>query len=165
MNRPFSIARAIVDDFESKHFEIVEGELDRHCEAIRRNDGRWVSIKPKTLSFNTCLTDLDGKEIFTGDTVCKWRDPANTTVEVVYLPPEGAFYIKREEMGVHYSNRYPDPTETRIDRTDIIYQRLTQRVADCYAIVAHTQDDAIPPIDEYDELFDPPPSTVEGSDA
>ncbi|MBR1580085.1 MAG: hypothetical protein IJ668_06270 [Selenomonadaceae bacterium] len=164
MNRPFTIARAIVDDFKSKHFEIVEGELDSPYDAISPNNGRWVSIKPDTLSFNTCLTDLNGKEIFTGDTLRKYNEPY-TTVEVVYLPPEGAFYIKREETGVHYSNRYPDPTETRIDRADIIFQRLTQRVADCYVIVAHKQDSEVPPIDEHDELFDPPPPTVEGSDA
>ena len=160
--RPFTIARAITRFGEE---QLVEGGLDPNGEVLRdhANADRWVSIKPDTLTFNTCLTDLDGKEIFTGDTLCKYNEPY-TPVEVVYLPSEGAFYIKREEMGVHYSNRYPDPTETRIDRTDIIYQRLTQRVADCYAIVAHKQDDAIPPIDEYDELFDPPPPTVEGSD-
>ena len=161
--RPFSIARAIVDTFEDDNGKIVEGELDHRYDAICRNIGGWVSIKPATLTFNTGMTDLDGEEIFTGDTLRKYNEPY-ITVEVEYLVEEGAFFIKHTESGVHYSNRYPDPTETRIDRTDIIYQRLTQRVADCYRIVAHMQDKEVPPIDEHDELFDPPPPTVEGSD-
>ena len=158
MNRPFSIARGTY----LYGTELMEGEPSMSV----NGKYAWIDgqlVDQESLTFNTCLTDLNGKEIFTGDTLRKYNEPY-TTVEVVYLPPEGAFYIKREEMGVHYSNRYPDPTETRIDRTDIIYQRLTQRVADCYVIVAHMQDDAIPPIDEYDELFDPPPTTVEGAD-
>lgn len=159
--RPFTIARALVSDFESKTFGIVEGLLDHRYDAICGNDVGWVGIKPDTLTFNTCMTDLDGKEIFTGDTLRKYNEPY-ITVEVAYLVEEGAFFIMHTEIGVHYSNRYPDPTETRIDRTDVIYQRLTQRVADCYRIVAHLQDKKVPPIDEHDELFDPP--TVEGSD-
>ena len=159
MNRPFSIARGTY----LYGTELMEGEPSMSV------NGKYVWIDcqladQESLTFNTCLTDHNGKEIFTGDTLRKYNEP-HITVEVVYLPVEGAFYLKREETGVHYSNRYPDPTETRIDRTDIIYQRLTQRVADCYVIVAYMQDDAIPPIDEHDELFDPPPPTVEGSDA
>ena len=163
MSRPFSIARAIVDTFEDDNGKIVEGLLDTNGEVINRYAGMWTHIKPKTLSFNTGMTDLDGKEIFTGDTLRKYSEP-HITVEAAYLVEEGAFFIKHTESGVHYSNRYPDPTETRIDRTDVIYQRLTQRVADCYRIVAHMQDKEVPPIDEHDELFDPPPPTVEGAD-
>ena len=159
MNRPFSIARGTY----LYGTELMEGEPSMSV----NGKYAWIDgqlVDQKSLTFNTCLTDLDGKEIFTGDTLRKYNEP-HITVEVDYLVEEGSFFIKREESGVHYSNRYPDPTETRIDRTDIIYQRLTQRVADCYRIIAHKQDDAIPPIDEYDELFDPPPPTVEGSDA
>lgn len=158
MSRPFSIARAL-GCYEHQMFQ---GYLDKDG-YMEAEDGKLYRVSSDSAQFNTGMTDLDGEEIFTGDTLRKYNEPY-ITVEVEYLVEEGAFFIKHTESGVHYSNRYPDPTETRIDRTDIIYQRLTQRVADCYRIVAHMQDKEVPPIDEHDELFDPPPPTVEGAD-
>jgi len=166
MNRPFSIARAVVEAFGDDNVEIIEGKLDTNGEVINRYAGMWTHIDPKTLSFNTGMTDLNGKEIFTGDILrhCS-HDKQITRYEVEYLVEEGAFFVKHTEIGTSYSHNYRAFSEEliRTDRTHVIHERLTATVAKQFRIIAHMQDKEVPPLDEHDELFDPP--TVESDHA
>lgn len=128
MHRPFTIARAV--DRETK--SIVEGRLvDR--DFIKGDHGVLSFIDETSLEFNTGIVDRDGVEIFTGDTLRKFAEP-HSYFEVEFVIAEGAFFIKHTEHTVHHSNRYPDPSETLVDRTDIVFQRLTQRSASQFII-------------------------------
>lgn len=154
MNRPFSIARAV--ELETKR--IVEGRLvDR--DFIKGDHGELSFVDEDTLNFNTGMVDTDGKEIFTGDILrhCS-HDKQTTRYEVEYLVEEGAFFVKHTEIGTSYSHNYRAFSEEliRTDRTHVIHERLTATVAKQFRIIAHMQDKEVPPIDEHDDIFDPP---------
>ena len=156
MARPFSIARAITAFDNNK---LVEGFLDSE-RFIKADNDHFCMIDPDTVSYNTGLTDRDDNEIFTGDLLRKFHEQS-TVVEVVFMVEEGAFFIKHIEHSRFHANRYPNPTECFYDRTDIVYERLTQEVARQYFVAGSVQTELVP-LPE-DTWYDPQSTTIEGA--
>lgn len=155
MARPFTIARAL-GCYEHQMFQ---GYLDKDG-YMEAEDGKLYRVSSDSAQFNTGLFDLDDNEIFTGDLLRKFHEQS-TVVEVVFMVEEGAFFIKHLEHSRFHANRYPNPSECFYDRTDIVYERLTQEVARQYFIAGSVQTE-LEPLPE-DTWYDPQSTTIEGA--
>lgn len=151
MSYPFSIARAVV----MSNNDIICGKVDNEG-FLESTDGHFFKIKPP-VSFNTCLRDHNGDEIFTGDLLRHFSDPSQQTIvyEVEYLTDEGALYIKHTEHKVNYRHSYQAFKEdlSRVDQTNIIHDRLNKIHAIQYVIVGNIYTGVTVPLTK-DEVFD-----------
>ena len=136
MAYPFSIARA-VKSFGDK--TVVVGRLSEEPRFLYTDAGECIAIDTKTLTFNTGLFDHDDNEIFTGDILRHFSDAMKQTrlVEAEFLVNEGAFFIKHVESQSFYKQQYSSVKGDKVDRTDIVHERLDHIVAQQYRIVGN----------------------------
>jgi len=135
MAYPFSVARAAV----MSNNDVICGKVDNEG-FIESNDGHFFKIKPP-VSFNTCLFDYNGDEIFTND-ILRCIDPKpmpKFDYEVEYCIDEGALCVKHIEQKTLYRRPAAEYHKnlSRVNRTDVILDPLTQESASHYAIVGN----------------------------